>query len=363
MDNTLPILGHGATESRTSIQDILAHQLFPVTATARSIANSFHISYGFPHLNQKAIGKCTAEDLCDMAKKKFGIEFSTDFTYWGGKSYDGNTYEGSSNVSMFAYSKNVGFLPASMDPGCNNSDGTYGDFLARKKSYTPEQIAAAKNYRLDQKNGYARVADMSADGLAAALQNSELGLIVMIQVGDNFYRPSWKKSDLELLRAPNPITSGHSIKIVGQEGTGPDMILTFRNTWGDQDNPTIGPGLPIWSDDGDIRFKYSTQIPYIREAYTVYFDKVTFNHRFEMPIGYGETSAEVTALQRVLQELGFFNLPAGVQYGHYGPVTAEAVLSFQRANAVSPSTIEALEGKVFGPATRAALNTAQGLQA
>lgn len=345
----------GAVESKKSDQDILSSQVKSVLGTVPF--QSFSIAYD-SHLNQKTVGVCTAIDLVEMAEKEFGIKFSVDFTYWGGKGYDGNVIEGSSNFSMLRHGYNVGFLPASMDPGCNNFDSGYADYLSRKKTYSAAQKAEAGKYKL---SGYSRVADISPAGLASALQSSKYGLITMIQVGDNWYRPSWAKKDLELLKAPN-VTGGHSVKIVAHEGLDENAIFTFHNSWGDKDNPTSGPGLPIWCDDGDIKFRYSTQKPYLREAYVVYFDPIVFSHLFSNPIRYGQNSPEVTALQRVLVRFDYLTMPKGVAYGYYGDLTAKAVLKFQLANKVAPvSELNILAGKSAGPATRLALNDMQGL--
>jgi len=82
-----------------------------------------------------------------------------------------------------------------------------------------------------------------------------------------------------------------------------------------------------------------------------------FRYTFTKPIVYGETSSEVTALQKALVRLGFLVMPVGVAFGYYGDKTRIAVYNFQVAKQVAVLTeLNALQGKVVGPATRKALN-------
>lgn len=93
--------------------------------------------------------------------------------------------------------------------------------------------------------------------------------------------------------------------------------------------------------------------PYFNGSYA---QDLVLPHEFNVKISYGDNGAEVVALQKVLQVQGFF--PATqVATGQYGAITAKAVLDFQMHYQVA-SVIELLklEGKLVGPATRAALN-------
>lgn len=344
-------LAFGAEPSKIDLGAIHAHQVMDMATMPPS---EFEIKYDHPHYNQKGIGVCTAINLCDMAQKIWGIPFSVSFTYWGGKSYDGGLYEGSSNLSMLKWGKNVGFLPLSLDPNGNDMTGNYQDYLARRHSYTPEQMASAGQYKL---SGYA-LAPLDPVGFMTALSNSKYGLLTRTATGDNWYRPSWRKSDLELLRVPSPITGGHSVKVVYAKGLDPKQLRRNRNTWGDKDNPTIAPGLEIWSDDGDIMYEYDTQAPYVTEAYVVYAgEPIVFKHKFTSVISFGQSSPEVTALQRVLVQLGYLKMPVGVPFGYYGNLTKQAVLAFQIASNIVPNN----GGQSVGQRTIGALNLAQGL--
>jgi Putative peptidoglycan binding domain len=343
-------ISFGAHESPESIQDIHAHQMLDM---ANMPAEEFEVEYSFPNYNQRAIGICTGIDLCHMAEKIWGIPFSSRFTYLGGKrTYDGNLTEGSSNLTMLRFGNNFGFLPLSLDPTGNDCRGSYDEWIAKAPTYTAEQFAEAKKYRI---TGYAK-APLDPIGFATSLARSKYGLITRMAVGDNFYRPSWSKDDLELLKAPTTVTGGHSIKVTGYKGLDANQIRLMRNTWGDKRNPTTDDGR-VWCDDGNIKYKFITQEPYVTEAYIVFAEPVMFKHTFNTDILFGQTSAEVVALQRTLVQLGLLIMPKGVAMGYYGDLTAKAVLEFQRKYKVAPpEVIESLAGKRVGQLTRNKLN-------
>jgi len=68
----------------------------------------------------------------------------------------------------------------------------------------------------------------------------------------------------------------------------------------------------------------------------------------------GSTGADVTELQQMLVAKGFLQMPAGVSYGYFGPLTKAAVASWQAANGISPAV------GYFGPISRAKANSMVG---
>jgi len=65
----------------------------------------------------------------------------------------------------------------------------------------------------------------------------------------------------------------------------------------------------------------------------------------------GSTGADVTELQQMLVAKGFLQMPAGVSYGYFGPLTKAAVAKWQRAFGISPAV------GYFGPISRAKANS------
>ena len=64
----------------------------------------------------------------------------------------------------------------------------------------------------------------------------------------------------------------------------------------------------------------------------------------------GSTGADVTSLQQFLVGKGFLQMPAGVSYGYFGPLTKAAVASYQASVGITPAV------GYFGPITRANVN-------
>lgn len=337
-------LGHGAIESNITVTDVHVDNV-----QAGGPTQSFSIDYtGIVHDNQRGIGICTAADVADAMHKIFGFPVSEQFIYVLGKRLiDGNTSEGSSIKTMLQIAYKYGAPRKELVP-TDDTHKSYQDYISI--DFSPEVYADALKQRIA---GYARV-NTDMQSIIDAGSQSQTGIQLMLRVGNNFYTANgvstWDKTKLSPLAVPNPITGAHSIKTI--KG-GQDKNFTLRNSWGDALNPVYQPN-GVWSD-GDIDFKWDTQAPYIVEAWTILPQPVNvlFKHFFSKPINFGETSTEVTALQRVLTILGAYSGPVT---GWYGPLTMAAVKGFQMAHGITSG-----DGRNVGPATRGQLNLSQGL--
>lgn len=78
------------------------------------------------------------------------------------------------------------------------------------------------------------------------------------------------------------------------------------------------------------------------------------SYTFTQNLTVGSTGADVTSLQQFLVGKGFLNMPTGVAYGYFGPLTKAAVAAWQAANGISPAV------GYWGPISRAAANAAGG---
>ena len=65
----------------------------------------------------------------------------------------------------------------------------------------------------------------------------------------------------------------------------------------------------------------------------------------------GSRGSDVATLQGLLSELGYLNVPFGVPFGYFGPLTRTAVAKYQTALGVTPAA------GYFGPITRAAMRS------
>lgn len=82
----------------------------------------------------------------------------------------------------------------------------------------------------------------------------------------------------------------------------------------------------------------------------------TLNHTFSETLHFGDTSADIAALQHALKYEGLFPQNVGSS-GYYGNITAKAVLAFQKKYKVAGVVeLDNLAGRVVGPKTIAKLN-------
>lgn len=65
----------------------------------------------------------------------------------------------------------------------------------------------------------------------------------------------------------------------------------------------------------------------------------------------GSTGRGVVALQGLMTELGYLNVPAGVPFGYYGSLTKNAVSKYQASQYVTPTV------GYYGPLTKVAMFT------
>lgn len=337
-------------ESTPDIRDVFHSQ----TTTANFVNPEDHKDYsGIVHDNQRGIGICTAANVADHLQKIYGIEFSEQFIYVGGKTLiDGDLKEGSSIKTMLQFVYKYGAAPKSMVP-TDDTRKSYADYV--NVTFAPEVWKEALKYRIP---GYAKV-ELDPISFAKAHCESQGGLETRMSVGDNFYTPSWNVADLEPLRVPSPVTGGHSIKVIGYKGLDGKQERTMRNSWGDSRN-LVYPNAPVWGRDGDLDYVYATQQPYVTEAWTILKAPVSqvFIHLFNSKLQFGDNNSEVVALQRVLTRLGFFSGPIT---GYYGPLTQAAVTKFQEYYAqdiLVPLGLSHGTG-IFGPASIRKINSIQ----
>lgn len=64
----------------------------------------------------------------------------------------------------------------------------------------------------------------------------------------------------------------------------------------------------------------------------------------------GSTGLEVVALQAIMSELGYLQVPVGVPLGYFGSLTRSAVARYQAARGVTPAV------GYFGPLTKISLH-------
>lgn len=179
-------------------------------------------------------------------------------------------------------------------------------------------------------------------------------LSTLFAVGQELYtasdgHTSWSVQDIDPLRTPKIIESGHQMTVKGWQVN----LDKLRNEWSKD-----------WADKGENLFDPILWQPYIYEQWAIaeipgdvsLFLKnlpaqKDFHFTWNTDLKLGDNTQDVKFAQVALMILGYLkNVPAE-DLGIYGPKTAGAVLAYQQANGIYPTA----SGNI-GPRTRSVLN-------
>lgn len=215
--------------------------------------------------DQDKVGICTAISLTQNAKKAIGRPFSADFQYLLQKKYiDGSWDEGSSIFSALKVGKKYGFLPAELWTYTTQADRNlpYNQYIQKLQAVPDAEIqnliTQCSDYKL---SGYAQV-NIDPSSIAQAINSSKSGILMMFQVGDEWWtapdgRVSWASADIDPLRPPQVIVSGHAITNAAYNYIS-QTILKLANTWSAE-----------WDIQGSATLLFDTYKP--REAWIPYY--------------------------------------------------------------------------------------------
>lgn len=174
----------------------------------------------------------------------------------------------------------------------------------------------------------------------------------LFEVGDELWTPGWAKSQIDPMRTPARIESGHQMV---QNGYVDSVYNNVENQWSE-----------AWADGGANQFDYKAWIPFINEQWVVAeipddikdFLKVLpapadFHYQWNANMSAGMVpNKDVQMLQVALMILGYLEPVDPESFGYFGPKTSLANAQLQRAagiRTVAPANV--------GPLTRAYLNT------
>jgi hypothetical protein len=158
---------------------------------------------------QHKVGKCTGSSTAKATDRLLGIDSSDDFLYRGTKDkIDLNLTEGSSIRSVLKFAQKHGVCRRDTWEIPVNATTTYLQYLM---SEIPEYAYdEAKKYRIGRY--YSVPVDITL--LKAAIRKHGL-VIARMEVGSEWYSPSWSASDILPLRRPHLPISGHAIILYG----------------------------------------------------------------------------------------------------------------------------------------------------
>jgi hypothetical protein len=177
---------------------------------------------------------------------------------------------------------------------------------------------------------------------------------MLFSVGDTLYTSpdgniSWADKDIDPLRPPKTVTSGHQMS---PKGWTDDTYNKLRNEWS-----------AAWADNGDIRYDPKAWSPFVFEQWAVAEIPPNvqnllkslpapkdFHYQWNTNLAIGDHNDDVGFAQIAFMILGFLAPVPANELGIFGPKTATANGKFQQAHRITPSPNN------IGPQTRAVLN-------
>ncbi len=81
-----------------------------------------------------------------------------------------------------------------------------------------------------------------------------------------------------------------------------------------------------------------------------YASAAEINITADSNLSLGSTGQGVVVLQGLMSEMGYLQVPAGVAFGYYGPLTQAAVARYQVSRGITPAV------GYFGPITKISMN-------
>lgn len=293
-------------------------------------------------LNQHKVGICTCISLIQNVKKATGKSYSPDFQYLLLKKFtDGNWIEGSCIFNSLKTGKKYGFLPVELFTYITEDDRLlpYEQYIEKLQAIPDTEITRLLALCEKVLTGYAQVDVSSKENIAHAVDSSKSGILCRYAVGSEWWtspsgQVSWNPADIDPLRPPVNVVSGHAINLSSYDYTSSTGQI-LANSWGTG-----------WCKQGNADIDYSKYTP--TEAWVPYYDINTAIISFTKNLQIGSQGNEVKILQQTLQKLGFF--PQGQACtGYFGSITVKAVKLFQSKNNIQQTG-------TIGPITRAALN-------
>lgn len=289
------------------------------------------------HEHQHGVGICTAISLVQNREKATGRKYSPDFQYLLQKKFYDNVVpgypwmEGSSIMSALKVGKNIGFLPIERwtGPGEAERYNSYENYVAKLQAIPDTEVARLITFCVDKIPGYAVVDASDPQKIAAAIADSEAGVLCMYGCGSTWWLPSWLAAAINPLRKPKPYTSYHAIGMTFFDYSF-RLAQRLANTWG-----------PTWCAFGNADIDFSTYAP-IEVWAILRTAPIIPPYLFTKDLRIGMRNADVIELQR--------RIAVTPQTGYFGPLTLAAVIRYQKAHGITAT------GYV-GPLTRGALNS------
>lgn len=283
--------------------------------------------------HQHKVGICCSISLVQMAQKYHKKKYSPDFFYLIMKKFvDQNWIEGSSLLTALKAANKYGFLPAEDFVYVGEKDRflSYGEYIKKLQAIPDEEINRLLTLCENKLPGYTSVNVSVPEKIAAAIQNSDVGILTRYNVGNEWWTPSWSKNDINPLRPPKQIVSGHAI-VGSLYRFNEKKLIRLSNTWGTE-----------WCDLGEAD-TYHEDYP-MQEAWIPHFSKapeIVIN-RPSLPkhqpltrnLYVGSIGDDVMRLQMVFKKEGLANYEPT---GYFGYKTLASAIAYQKKYGITPA--------------------------
>lgn len=175
-------------------------------------------------------------------------------------------------------------------------------------------------------------------------------LSILLRIGEEWWTPSYKPADINPLRTPKVIVSGHEVVMRGNRT---DALNRLRNSWGN-----------LWNDGGEADYDPSAWAPFIDEAWAIAEipadvqqllkalpAPADFHYQWTRNLSRGQYNDDIKFAQIAFMILGIMDPVPAEELGWYGGKTAVAVGKYQRLKGIKPLAPDSI-----GPLTRGFLN-------
>lgn len=287
----------------------------------------------FPILMQAQEPACVSHVVAYMLMKywykKTGkiIKFSPRFLDTLVKRFDGQDRAtgGTWPRMVFKLAMQYGCATESTLP----NDTTLGVLAYRDDSkLTPAVFADAAQYKI---KGFINVPlDFQSVRAATYLYD---GLAMLMQIGSEFWLPSWDKVDP--LQPPKVVVSGHELL---QKGYADEVYNILQNEWS-----------ALWGNKGSARYSFKQWQSWIEEMWAIadipedvaqFLQSLPaqkdFHYQWSANMARGQFSDDIKFMQVALMILGLLAPVTADELGWYGAKTSAAVGKFQKLRGISP---------------------------
>lgn len=339
----------GAYVSPPDYRDLIARAAAVTVAPIDMLPSSMHTNVG-PVLDQNKIPACVSHSAAQLmmrywfAKTGKWIRFSPRFLDTLVKRFDGldRGYDGTWPRMVLKLARDYGCATEDVLPNETANMQTLG--YRNDSLLTPAVMANAAQYKIPGfiSVGTDPVSTKNAIYLYGAVSS-------LFSIGNEFWLPSWSPKDIDPIRTPHTVESGHELTPCGWTENG---LMIGRNEWSTD-----------WDINGEFHYDAKAWEPFIHEQWAIaeipqdvaaFLKQLPaakdFHYAWTKNMTRGEKNEDIAMAQVAYMMLGHLKPISPDEFGYFGSKTTAANFAFQSSHGISPSPSN------IGSLTRRALN-------